>query len=137
MNKIKFLWTLFMVLMMSGLVVSCDKDDIDEFTAAVVKNPWIADNGEIYDFYSSFKGVVYANSESYEKHVIDKSFVWTETDDLLTIGVDGYRDENGEMVTVEGEDMVLTTYQIKSNNEKTIVLANGSETITLNVYKNR
>jgi len=47
MNKIKFLWTLFVVLMMSSAIVSCDKEDIDEFTASVVNNPWVADNGSI------------------------------------------------------------------------------------------
>lgn len=134
MNKIKIFRVLFLVLIMSG-VVSCDKDNIDEFTASVVENTWIADNGEVYDFYRSFKGVIYDNSENYEKHVIDKSFIWTETDNELTIGVDAFRNDNGEMETIKGEDMELKTYHIDSSSNKTIVLSNGSESITLKAYK--
>lgn len=136
MNRIKYIWTLFLVLIMSAVIVSCDKDDIDEFTASVVKNTWIADNGEVYNFYPSFKGVIYDSSENYEKHIIDKSFIWTETDNKLTIAIDAFRNENGEMVTIEGEDMVLKTYRIESSSDKKIVLSGDSETITLKAYKN-
>lgn len=137
MNRIKFLWTMLLVLMMSSVMVSCDKDDIDEFTASVVEHPWISDDGEVYDFYRSFNGVIYDSSENYDKHVVDRSFIWTETDNELTIGIDGFRNDNGEMVTIEGEDMVLITYHVESISDKSIVLTNGSESITLKAHDNR
>lgn len=136
MNKIKFIWTLLLVLMTSGMFVSCDKDDIDEFTASVVKNPWISDSGEIYDFYSSFKGVIYNNATDYSNKRIDRSFIWTETKDELTIAIDGFRNEEGEMEYITGENLVLTTYHIESSTAKTIILSNGNTVITLSAYKN-
>jgi len=68
---------------------------------------------------------------------LKKSFVWSETDNELTIAIDGFRNDKGDMEYLTGEDMVLTTYHIESSSDKTIVLSNGFETITLNAYKKR
>lgn len=137
MKRIKAIWPFLMVMFLSIVVVSCDKDDIDEFTASVVDNPWETDKGEIIEFYRSFNGVIYANAEDYGRKTIDKSFIWTETEGKLTIAIDGFRNDNGDMEHISGEDLILKTYHIESSTDKKIVLTDGSERITLNAYKKR
>ncbi|MCM1490844.1 MAG: hypothetical protein NC095_08465 [Muribaculum sp.] len=131
MSKIKLIWSLIAILMMSCGITSCDKDDIDEFTSSVVDTSWVSEDGEVYEFYSSFKGVIYADGSDFTSKKIDMSFVWTETDDILTIGIDAYREDNGEMVYLSGEDMITTSYHIDSYSAKKLVLSNGSKVMTL------
>lgn len=131
MSKIKLIWSLFAIIMMSCGITSCDKDDVDEFTSSVMETSWVSEDGKIYEFYSSFKGVIYTDESDFTSKKIDKSFVWTETDDILTIAIDAYREDNGEMVYLFGEDLITTSYHIDSYSAKKLVLSNGSKIITL------
>ncbi len=136
MKRVKFFMMMFITVMISGIFTSCDEDNVDDFTSSVVTTPWMDNDGQIYTFYKYFSGVIYSSSSDYASQQINKSFIWSETDGKLTVAINGYRNEDGDMIMIDSDDLDPVTYTIKSYSNDKMVLTDNSSTITLHAYKN-